>query len=570
MKFNEVLNKYMNLVGCNSKALANTAKLSESIICRYKNGSRIPNENSLISLSLALESLSNKKYDHKKILDEFLNSSNYYNVDFNVVRYNLNKLINILNINVSELAKYLNFDASYLSRIRKGERVPSNKEEFVTSLTTFIYKKYYNNGQNKELVYLITNDKNKKNITSDMLKNWLTNDSKKENNTTEINNFLKKLDEFDLNDYIKVIKFDTLKIPTIPFYKCKCKNYYGIEQMKQGELDFFKATVLSKNRSDIYICSDMPMEDMAKDVEFGKKWMFAIAASIKKGLHLNIIHNLDRPFNEMMLGLESWIPIYMTGQVSPYYLKENQNNVYQHLNYVSNSAALTGECLNGHHNKGKYYITNKEEEIKYYKEKMITLFKIANPLMEIYRKEKKSDYEIFHTNESKIGVNRKRILSSLPLFTINDNTLINILKKNNVDSNDIKLILQHKNEEKKYVDDILKNYSVTDVIPSFSKEDFKINTPNLALENIFYDKKIKYDFDSYNKHLSATKEYAKNYFNYTLETSEQQTFKNISINILEKKCVIITKNNDPIIHFVIKHPKLVYAIENFTPLVQEQ
>ena len=570
MKFNEVLNKYMNLVGCNSKALANTAKLSESIICRYKNGSRIPNENSLISLSLALESLSNKKYDHKKILDEFLNSSNYYNVDFNVVRYNLNKLINILNINVSELAKYLNFDASYLSRIRKGERVPSNKEEFVTSLTTFIYKKYYNNGQNKELVYLITNDKNKKNITSDMLKNWLTNDSKKENNTTEINNFLKKLDEFDLNDYIKVIKFDTLKIPTIPFYKCKCKNYYGIEQMKQGELDFFKATVLSKNRSDIYICSDMPMEDMAKDVEFGKKWMFAIAASIKKGLHLNIIHNLDRPFNEMMIGLESWIPIYMTGQVSPYYLKENQNNVYQHLNYVSNSAALTGECLNGHHNKGKYYITNKEEEIKYYKEKMITLFKIANPLMEIYRKEKKSDYEIFHTNESKIGVNRKRILSSLPLFTINDNTLINILKKNNVDSNDIKLILQHKNEEKKYVDEILKNYSVTDVIPSFSKEDFKINTPNLALENIFYDKKIKYDFDSYNKHLSATKEYSKNYFNYTLETSEQQTFKNISINILEKKCVIITKNNDPIIHFVIKHPKLVYAIENFTPLVQEQ
>ena len=41
------------------------------------------------------------------------------------------------------------------------------------------------------------------------------------------------------------------------------------------------------------MCSDMPMEDMAKDVDFGKKWMFAIAMSLKKGLHLNIIHNLD-------------------------------------------------------------------------------------------------------------------------------------------------------------------------------------------------------------------------------------------------------------------------------------
>lgn len=48
---------------------------------------------------------------------------------------------------------------------------------------------------------------------------------------------------------------------------------------------------------------------------------------LKKGLYLNIIHNLDRPFNEMMLGLESWIPIYMTGQVSPFYFKNNNNNI---------------------------------------------------------------------------------------------------------------------------------------------------------------------------------------------------------------------------------------------------
>ena len=91
--------------------------------------------------------------------------------------------------------------------------------------------------------------------------------------------------------------------------------------MKKGELNFFKATILSKNNEPVFLCSDMPMEDMAQDVEFGKKWMHAIAIMLKKGLHLNIIHNLDRPFNEMMLGLESWLPIYMTGQVFPYFLE---------------------------------------------------------------------------------------------------------------------------------------------------------------------------------------------------------------------------------------------------------
>ena len=72
---------------------------------------------------------------------------------------------------------------------------------------------------------------------------------------------------------------------------------------------------------------------------------------LKKGHHLNIIHNLDRPFNEMMLGLESWIPIYMTGQISPYYLSNLKNNIYNHLNYVSAAATLSGECINGFHNK---------------------------------------------------------------------------------------------------------------------------------------------------------------------------------------------------------------------------
>lgn len=47
MKFNDVLNKYLNLIGCSSKDLAQVSQLSESIISRYKNGGRIPNEENL-------------------------------------------------------------------------------------------------------------------------------------------------------------------------------------------------------------------------------------------------------------------------------------------------------------------------------------------------------------------------------------------------------------------------------------------------------------------------------------------------------------------------------------------
>ena len=55
-----------------------------------------------------------------------------------------------------------------------------------------------------------------------------------------------------------------------------------------------------------------------------------------------------------MLGLESWIPMYMTGQISHYYLKNAQDNVFSHFLKVSGSVALTGEAICGYHSEGRY------------------------------------------------------------------------------------------------------------------------------------------------------------------------------------------------------------------------
>lgn len=55
-----------------------------------------------------------------------------------------------------------------------------------------------------------------------------------------------------------------------------------------------------------------------------------------------MIHNIDRPFSEMILGVESYIPMYMTGQISPYYIKGIQNRVFMYFLKVSGTVALSG------------------------------------------------------------------------------------------------------------------------------------------------------------------------------------------------------------------------------------
>lgn len=260
-------------------------------------------------------------------------------------------------------------------------------------------------------------------VRCEKLKHWLLNEQKSDAGNDNIACFLTKLNDFDLNEYIKAIHFDELKVPTVPFQIPSSKSYFGLKEMIESELDFLKATVLSKCTEPVTMYSDMPMGEMAKDPEFSKKWMYGMALMLKKGLHLNQIHNLDRSFEDMMLGLESWIPMYMTGQISPYYLKNIQNNVFLHFLKVSGAAALTGEAIAGYHSDGKYYLTKSKKEIEYYTKRANELLDCAYPLMEIYRSERENELNAFLlADTAKPGV-RKNIFSSLPLYTASEELL---------------------------------------------------------------------------------------------------------------------------------------------------
>ena len=571
MTFKELLNKYMDELDISSKELADKANISYPVISRYKTGERTPKLESsqLLNLASALEKFSiekNIKHTKEEILENLTKAiKNEDNFNYDNLSTNLNTLINKLNININKMSKYIAFDSSHISRIKNGKTRPSDPIDFSKKVTDYIMRNYYTEENPSILTDILNISKvlTKEQI-SDELFSFLVISTKNEN---EASSFLNKLDTFDLNDFIKSIKFDELKVPNIPFYHIKNRNYYGLEEMKNGELDFFKGTILSKNMDDIFMCSDMPMEDMAEDIDFGKKWMFAIALSLKKGLHINIIHNLDRPTKEMFLGLESWIPIYMTGEVTPYYFKDLKNTIYYHLNYVSGTCALTGECIKDNHKHGKYYLTKTPSELKYFQEKAAIMLKKANPLMDIYTENNKTKLKDFLKHDEETKLNRKRYISTLPLFTISDELLDEILRENKLTDEEINIIKDYKNKDATRSKKMLEEAKINDNIYEIKEEEFNNYKPYILLENLFFNKKIYYNYKQYKKHLAQTKNYKNE--NYSITFNEYKTFSNITITIVDKNYVIISKNENPNIHFIIKHQRLIDAIINFTPIVKE-
>ena len=575
MNFCEQLNDYIKQIGCSSQELVTASGLTTSVISRYRRGDRNPNIRSkqLEQLVDGLYKLSNLKelnITRDEIYITLSNTLNDISIDFEQLNKNFNELITTLNVNMAELSRSSTYDSSLLSKIRTGNRNPAKPKDFIETVCNFIVKKYKTEDDKKAVALLIGSTleelKDSSNYYNKLL-NWFSTNSIPSHNY--INDFLSNLDNFNLSEYIKAIHFDEIKVPVVPFYRAFSKTYYGIEEMKKGELDFFKATVLSKNNDSIFMCSDMPMEDMAQDIEFGKKWMYAIAIMLKKGLHLNIIHNLDRPFNEMMLGLESWLPIYMTGQISPYFFKRLQDNIYCHFNYVSGTVALFGECINGYHDKGKYTLTTNKTDISYYKTKAECLLRKATPLMEIYKEDSKNAYNAFLASSVRIKANRRRILSSLPIHTISDDLLLRILKHNNISDEEIERIKKAVDMQKNILKETIENNIVKDEFSNLSLEEFETSPLSLFLADNFYEKKIYYTYEEYQEHLNITKKNEKNNNNYKLSINNNTTFKNIQILIFEKNFVMISKANSPSIHFVIHHPKLRNAIENFIPPIVE-
>ena len=578
MKFSEKLNDYIKQLSCTGKDICNLSGISAASFSRYRNGERVPELGTkpFEDLCCALAQISAQKGELQITADAvkkaFVSCDDFVSTDKELLRKNFNTLLSALNVNLTQLCQYTNYDASAVFRIRNGSRKPGDAERFASAVASFVTRTMQMPSEIAAVAELIGCDIDEiydLSVRYAKIKSWLLKQPVQKAEDNSVSKFLSKLDDFDLNEYIKVIKFDELKVPSVPFQIPSSKTYFGIKEMMESELDFLKSTVLSKSSAPVIMYSDMPMKEMAKDPEFPKKWMFGMAMMLKKGLHLHQIHNLDRSFDEMMLGLESWIPMYMTGQISPYYFKNAPNDVFLHFLKVSGIAALSGEAVAGYHADGKYYLTKVKREVEYYRKRAEEMLKNAYPLMEIYRSERKNELNAFLLADIKTAGKRRSILSSLPLYTISDELLNRILTRNNIDAELKEKITEYAKTQRQRMKIILENERIEDEIPDFVQENFTKSPPILELSGVFCEEDIPYNEEEYTAHLKESMAFAEQNPNYTLKCSTAHAFHNLKIIIHEGQWVMVSKGKTPAIHFVIRHPKLRSAIECFIPPITE-
>ena len=577
MPFHEMLNEYLRRLSVTALELAEASDLSPAIISRYRSAERrpAPDSEALARLAKGIALLAEQKgipaASEESVLSAFRKSLGYEEDGQTRLAANFDLLVNVLHLRSGEMARALSFDPSYLSRIRKGQRTPANPAAFARAVGNFTARRCRNATERADLARLLgqppealSDDAS----CSAALARWLLSGEAGQPDSTF--SFLEKLDEFDLNDYIRAVRFDQLKVPTVPFQLPTFKVHYGLENFRQALLDFLKSTALSRSREPVFMCSDMPMEELARDMAFSKKWMLGLAAMLKKGLHLDMVHDLNRPYAEMMLGLESWIPLYMTGQISPWYLRGRHNGVYGHLLFCSGAAAVEGECISGDFAHGRFLFSQAKSDLPYYRRRADAILQTAQPLMDIYRDASEGAYSSFLLADARETGEYRAVLTALPPHTLSDECLTRILKKNGVLPCQWENIRRAFERSRVLVASLLQNGVYEEEFPVLSPAAFEAEPPSLALSGLFCSTELRYDAADYQEHLHLTRAFAAATPGYTAREVGRSAFHNLQIFIRKGKWVGVSKCKAPAIHFVIRHPRLCAALENMVFLVDER
>lgn len=567
MDFADVLKRYLNKTKCTAKELSAASGIAASALSRYRSGQRIPEPKQVEKLICGFVQLAKEKapeLEEAAIRSDFSAYREKPTFDYPVIINHLNIAIEALDVSVSGLSRALRFDPSFLSRIRTGQRKPADLEKFLMETARYIAR----TTEPSAVAGLIEHPAEElvpEERCAAKLRSWLSGtlpfntDSKRDS----LGKLLHQMDEFDIAMYMSDGHFPKTAPPREPEALSLPKTYYGFDEMKKGELDFFRTVAASGVKGPVYMCNSMPMEDLTMDVAYMREWMQSIAMMIRKGAEIRMIHDVDRPPDEMLLGLMSWIPLYMTGKVMSFYLPDASNRIYCHTDYVSDTTVLYGECIRGYHNEGKYCLTQSEVDLAYYKRRGQRLFSKAKPLVKTYRAEDQYAFFCFEDVESTSGGARCNIFSSLPIYTLPSDTLESMLEHNSFEEKEKEAVRSYLYRQKRLTEAILKHTTICDEISELDEEAFSKAPLYLPLAGIFSEKGLQYTYAEYQQHLAATKQFARERNGYTLYTDAAHTFRNIQIQINAGKWVLVSKNNAPAIHFVIRHPRMVHAFEDF-------
>lgn len=224
-----------------------------------------------------------------------------------------------------ELASHINLDPSYVSRLRKGTRILKANSALYEAISHALFAIALSKNLLEPLKKLIgyTGDGDDEALYYSF-KRWLCDFQ------PEVEHIKSLLQSIDAVQPLAALPF---AVPEEALSYTERAYYTGDSGLQEAAIRFLQEVICSDAPS-IFLYSDRSIEWMTQDPVFRAKWGTLMFRLVSKGIKIRIIHNIDRKVDEMVNAVRSWLPLYMSCCIEPYYTNVQAGKRFTHTLFV--------------------------------------------------------------------------------------------------------------------------------------------------------------------------------------------------------------------------------------------
>ena len=468
----------------------------------------------------------------------------------------LDKAMTLLEITNGQLARVLNIDVSVVSRYRSGVLYPNRNEPVKERLCDHLMNRAERTGRNDELAALCGVEAEE--LSPETLAEWLF-DAAEDRPAEMAETLFRSIDAFTPGSGLPPMP------PQLPSAH-EAATYRGTKGLRSAVVQFLSDA--AREGGELLLYSDEPMDWMTGDREYFSLWASLMVACVRSGVHIKIIHNVDRIGPEMVDAIHGWFPLYMSGMIEPYVFRRMRNTRFYHTLFLRPGGAAIQSFFPVEAGEDRLYdyITDKEH-LAVLERGYEAMLRGASPFLKTYPIAKAEDFwEFCGENPPKKWVS---ILNGLPLPTMPEGLLERMLDRVGLDGVRRALLLERCQLRRQQFREMLDRGSVNEILCLPDREAVTRGDIMLNLSAEMIDISIPYTPEEYAEHLASIRELVNREKNYHLTLLPQAPFRDLQVFTL-KDAVAVLRRKAPCTAFVFMNKTLTRSVSDYCNYLIEQ
>ena len=291
-------------------------------------------------------------------------------------------LMDVTKTSNSALAHAVKLDASYISRLRAGKRRCPQEGNYIHAMAAFFARRCDEEYQRRafcDALGLQTLPQEEALLTV-RLTAWLA--AEKADESAAVGQFLGGLCGLHA---APAAQAPSIAAPIADHHRPLVSIYYGVEGKRRAVREFLTEVAERESPGMLLLYSDEETGWMTEDLPFAREWAALMFRVLSRGNRIRIVHTIQRDLDEMLRAISQWMPLYMAGNIEPYFYPKKRDGIFKQTMFIAPETAAViassvGESIRGAANM----LFREKTAVAAYADEFMQYLRLCRPLMRIF------------------------------------------------------------------------------------------------------------------------------------------------------------------------------------------